>query len=377
MSGQPALSFLSHFAALDDPRQAAKVLYPLPEILLLLLCATIAGADDCVEIALWGEEHMAFLRRFLPFRWGIPSHDVLCDVIAAIDPVAFKTCFEAWVETLRAKDPAIIAVDGKTSRRSHDRRKGRMALHTVSAWATGQRLVLGQEATEEKSNEITAIPRLLHRLDLHGALVTIDAMGTQTAIAQAILDGGGDYVLALKENWPATHAAVAQVFADAPADLAIQRSQTIDADHGRIETRTHAVCHHVDWLFSDRRHPGEFRFPGLAAIGMVESETERGGALERERRFYLCSTRLDAETFGRVVRGHWGIENRLHWVLDVVFRDDLARLRSGNGPANMAVIKHTALNMLNQAKPNTSLKNRRKRAGWNQDYLARVVQGTA
>jgi predicted transposase YbfD/YdcC len=343
MSGQPALSFLSHFAALDDPRQAAKVLYPLPEILLLLLCATIAGAHGC----------------------------------AAIDPVAFKTCFEAWVETLRAKDPAIIAVDGKTSRRSHDRRKGRMALHTVSAWATGQRLVLGQEATEEKSNEITAIPRLLHRLDLHGALVTIDAMGTQTAIAQAILDGGGDYVLALKENWPATHAAVAQVFADAPADLAIQRSQTIDADHGRIETRTHAVCHHVDWLFSDRRHPGEFRFPGLAAIGMVESETERGGALERERRFYLCSTRLDAETFGRVVRGHWGIENRLHWVLDVVFRDDLARLRSGNGPANMAVIKHTALNMLNQAKPNTSLKNRRKRAGWNQDYLARVVQGTA
>ena len=136
MSGQPALSFLSHFAALNDPRQAAKVLYPLPEILLLLLCATIAGADDCVEIALWGEEHMAFLRRFLPFRWGIPSHDVLCDVIAAIDPVAFKTCFEAWVETLRAKDPAIIAVDGKTSRRSHDRRKGRMALHTVSAWAT-------------------------------------------------------------------------------------------------------------------------------------------------------------------------------------------------------------------------------------------------
>lgn len=377
MSGQPALSFLSHFSALNDPRQTAKVLYPLPEILLLLLCATIAGADDFVEIALWGEEHLTFLRRFQPFQRGIPSHDVLCDVIAAIDPEAFKTCFRAWVETLRAKHPAIIAVDGKTSRRSHARSKGRMPLHTVSAWATGQQLVLGQEATEVKSNEITAIPLLLQRLDLHGALVTIDAIGTQTAIAQTIRDGGGDYVLALKENWPATYAEVAQAFADPAAGLDIRRSQTVDADHGRIETRRHAICHEVDWLFSDRRHPDEFRFPGLSAIGMVESETERNGTIEREKRFYLCSAPLDIETFARVVRGHWGIENRLHWVLDVVFRDDLARLRSGNGPANMAVIRHTALNMLTQAKPTTSLKNRRKKAGWNQHYLTQVITGTA
>ena len=377
MSGQPDPSFLSHFSVLNDPRQAGKVLYPLPEILLLLLCATIAGADDFVEITLWGREHLTFLRRFRRFQRGIPSHDVLCDVIAALDPEAFKTCFQAWVETLRAKEPAIIAVDDKTSRRSHARSKGRMPLHTVSAWATRQRLVLGQEATEAKSNEITAIPLLLQRLDLHGAIVTIDAMGTQTAIAQTILDGGGAYVLALKENWPATYSEVAQVFADPSVNLKIQHSQTVDADHGRIETRKHAICHNVDWLFSDRRHPGEFRFPGLAAIGMVESETERNGTVERERRFYICSTRLDVETLARVVRGHWGIENRLHWVLDVVFRDDLARLRSGNGPANMAIIKHTALNMLSQAKPTTSLKNRRKKAGWNQQYLASVIQGSA
>lgn len=377
MAVQSDPSFLSHFARLDDPRQAAKVLYPLPEILLLLLCGTIAGADDFVEITLWGAEHLTFLRRFRPFQRGIPSHDVLCDVIAAIDPEAFKACFQAWVETLRAKDPAIIAVDGKTSRRSHARSKGRMALHTVSAWATGQRLVLGQEATEAKSNEITAIPVLLRRLDLHGALVTIDAMGTQTAIAQTILDGGGDYVLALKENWPATYAEVAQAFADPPPSLGIQRGQTVDADHGRIETRRYAICPQVEWLFSDRRHPGEFRFPGLAAIGMVESETERNGTIERDKRFYLCSRPLDVETFARVVRGHWGIENRLHWVLDVVFRDDLARLRSANGPANMAVIRHSALNLLGQAKPTTSLKNRRKKAGWNQSYLAQVIQGTA
>jgi len=377
MAASADLSFLAHFAAVNDPRQAAKVLYPLPEILLLLLCATIAGADDFVEIALWGNEHLAFLRRFRPYRRGIPSHDVLCDVIAAIDPEAFKTCFLAWVETLRAKDPAIIAVDGKTSRRSHARRKGRLPLHTVSAWATGQRLVLGQEAVAEKSNEIVAIPALLQRLDLQGALVTIDAMGTQTSIAQTIRDGGGDYVLALKENWPATYAAVEAMFTTPSDRLSIQRSQTVDGEHGRIETRSHAICHDVDWLFSRRRYPGEFRFPGLAAIGMVESETERNGTIGREKRYYLCSTRLDVDSFARVVRGHWGIENRLHWVLDVVFRDDLARLRSGHGPANMAVIRHTALNLLTQAKPAISLKNRRKKAGWNQDYLAGVIAGTA
>lgn len=376
MSSPTDPCFLAHFAALGDPRQAGKVLYPLPEILLLLLCATVAGADDFVEIALWGREHLSFLRRFRPYERGIPSHDVLCDVIAAIDPEAFKACFLNWVETLRSKDPDIIAIDGKTSRRSHARSKGRLPLHTVSAWATRQRLVLGQEAVAEKSNEIVAIPALLQRLDLHGALVTIDAMGTQTAVAQAILDGGGDYVLALKENWPATYAQVEQMFAEPSASLNIHHHQTVDADHGRIETRKHAICHEVDWLFSARRYPGEFRFPGLKAIGMVESETERNGSIEREKRYYLCSTALTAESFARVVRGHWGIENRVHWVLDVVFRDDLARLRSGDGPANMAVVRHTALNLLNQAKPTISLKNRRKKAGWNQEYLANVIAGT-
>lgn len=202
-------------------------------------------------------------------------------------------------------------------------------------------------------------------------------MGTQTAIAQTIRDGGGDYVLALKENWPATHAEVAQFFAQPPPEVPIQRSQSVDADHGRIETRRHAICHTVDWLFSDRRHPGEFRMPDLAAIGVVQSETERGGAIERETRYHLCSAPLDAETFACVVRGHWGIENRPHWVLDVVFADDQARLRSAHGPANMAVVKHTALNMLSQATPNPGFKNRRKKAGWSQAYLAQVITGTA
>jgi predicted transposase YbfD/YdcC len=369
--------FLSHFSALRDPRQATKVLYPLAEILLLMLCATIAGADDFVEIGLWGTEHQDFLRRFLPYKHGIPSHDTLCDVIAAIDPALFKACFLAWVDGLRDDAPEVIAIDGKTSRRSHDRRKGRLPLHTVSAWASRQRLVLGQEAVSEKSNEITAIPLLLRRLELTGALVTIDAMGTQKEIAQTIIDGGGDYVLALKENWPATYAEVEKVFADPPPTLALQQVTTVDGDHGRIETRRHTICHDIKWLLSDRRYPGEFLFPGLAAVGMIESETERGGTIERQKRYYLCSAKLDAEAFAQVVRRHWGIENHLHWVLDVVFHDDLARLRSGHGPANMAIIKHTAMNLLTQAKPTTSLKNRRKKAGWNADYLEKIIRRTA
>lgn len=377
MSDPAAPCFLSHFATLRDPRQAAKVLYPLPEILLLLLCATIAGADDFVEIGLWGEEHQDFLRRFLPFERGIPSHDTLCDVIAAIDPELFKCCFLNWVAGLQIDVPDVIAIDGKTSRRSHARGKGLLPLHTVSAWATRQRLVLGQEAVAEKSNEIVAIPLLLRRLQLTGALVTIDAMGTQTEIAQTILDGGADYVLSLKENWPATHAEVAMAFAAPPPKLALQTCKTVDGDHGRIETRHHTVCHDVDWLFSDRRHPGEFAFPGLAALGMIKSETERGGKTETDTRYYLCSKKLDAATFARVVRGHWGIENRLHWMLDVVFHDDLARLRSAQGPANMALVKHTALNLLMQAKPITSFKNRRKKAGWSLAYLEKVIRRTA
>ncbi|WP_428484992.1 ISAs1 family transposase [Rhodopila sp.] len=375
MPSQPC--FLSHFAALRDPRQATKVLYPLPEILLLMLCGTIAGADDFVEISLWGSERQGFLRRFLPFKHGIPSHDTLCDVIAAIDPELFKTCFLTWVDGLRTDTPEIIAIDGKTSRRSHARGKGRLPLHTVSAWATRQRLVLGQEAVSAKSNEITAIPVLLRRLELAGALVTIDAMGTQKEIAQTIIEGGGDYVLALKENWPATYAEVETVFADPPPTLTLQSFETVDGDHGRIETRRHTICHDIDWLFAERRHPGEFAFPGLTAIGMIESETERGGVIQTETRYYLCSTKLSAETLARVVRSHWGIENRLHWVLDVVFHDDLARLRTAHGPANMAVVKHTAMNLLNQAKPVTSFKNRRKKAGWNQDYLENVIRRIA
>ena len=273
--------------------------------------------------------------------------------------------------------PQVIAPDGKTARRSHARAKGREPLHRLSAWASGQRPVLGQAAVDGKTNEITAIPALLERLDSAGALVTIGALGPQRAIAETIRARGGDDLLALKANWPATHAEVAAFFADPPPEAAGQTHRTVDGEHGRIEVRRHAVCHDVAWLFSDRRYPDAPSCPALAMIGLVESETERGGQTLRERRYSLGSAPLDAATFAGAVRAHWGIENGLHWTLDGVFQDDLARLRSGHGPANMAVVKHMALNLLSQAKPTTSLKNRRKRAGWSTNYLDQLLHGTA
>lgn len=370
----PSPSILEHFSALSDPRQRWRVLYPLPEILLLVLCATLSGMEDFVEIRLWGEQRRDFLRRFLPYERGLPSHDTLNDVINALDAQLFKTCFANWVETLREREPDIIAIDGKTSRRTHARGKDREPLHLVSAWASRQRLVLGQEAVSDKSNEIVAIPLLLERLELTGALVTIDAMGTQTQIAEKIVERGGDYLLALKANRPVLHEDVVAFFNDPPTDMLEVEHSTTDGDHGRIEQRRHLVCHQVDWLFSDRRYADEPRFPHLAMIGMVETHSERNGTLSHERRYYLSSTPLDAKAFATAVRAHWGIENRLHWVLDVVFHDDLARLRSQNGPQNMAVVKHMAMNLVRNPKDRHSLKVRRKLANLNPDYLQALIQ---
>lgn len=374
MSGLPSSrSILDHFSALRDHREQWRVLYPLREVLLLVLCATLSGMEDFVEIRLWGQHRLDFLRRFLPFAHGIPAHDTLNDVINGLDPELFKTCFATWVEALRDEAPDIIAIDGKTSRRSHARSKGRAPLHMVSAWASRQRLVLGQEAVDAKSNEITAIPLLLERLELTGALVTIDAIGTQAAIAETIVARGGDYFLALKGNRPALFADVVAFFADPPTEMTLSAHTTTDADHGRIEERRHSVCHNTQWLFSDRRYPDEPHFPHLAMIAMVENHVEREGRKSTERRYYLSSVKLDAQAFAAAVRAHWGIENRLHWVLDVVFHDDLTRLRTGSGPQNMAVVKHIAMNLVRNPNDNHSLKVRRKRANLDPDYLETLV----
>lgn len=366
---------LGHFSGLEDPRQRGKVVYPLPEVLLIVLCGTMAAAEDFVEIRRWACMNLGFLRRFLPFAHGVPSHDTLNDIVNALDGELFAACFTSWVETLRDADPDVVAIDGKTSRRSHDRGRGREPLHLVSAWASRQRLVLGQQASGAKSNEITAIPLLLERLELKGALVTIDAIGCQTKIAQAILDKEADYLLAVKENWPSLHGEIERYFAEHQDGIATV--ETTDGDHGRIERRRHAVSHDVAWLSTDRRFPGEPRFPGLAAIAMVEAEVERHGKTSRERRYFLCSATIDPRTFARAVRCHWHIENRLHWVLDVVFRDDLCRLRSGCGPQNMATVRHMAINLFRGAKDRHSLKVRRKSAAWSHDYLENLLRQTA
>lgn len=363
MSGR---TLIDHFSALEDPRQAWKVVYPLPEILLLVLCGTLAGAEDFVEIARWGRRKLGFLRRLLPFERGIASHDTLNDVMNALPAPLFAECFTAWVESLRETAPDIVAIDGKTSRRA--RAKGSQPLHLVSAWASRQRLVLGQEAVAEKSNEIIAIPLLLERLELTGALVTIDAIGCQREIAQAIRDKHADYLFALKDNWPALAEEVRLFFEREPA-TAFETHTTTDGDHGRIEVRRACVSHDVAWLASDRRFPDEWRFPDLAMLGMVEAEVERDGRITRARRYYLCSAKLSAPAFAAAVRAHWGIENRLHWVMDVVFHDDLMRLRSGHGPANMATIRHTSLNIIKAIPDKASLKVRRKTLGWDDDYL--------
>jgi predicted transposase YbfD/YdcC len=318
----------------------------------------------------------------LPFKAGVPSHDTLNDVINAIDGTLFAHCFTAWVEGLREPTPVcptmpeIVAIDGKSSRRTHDRSKERAPLHLVSAWASSQRLVLGQQACEAKSNEITAIPLLLERLALTGALVTIDAMGTQTKIAQAILDRGRDYLLALKDNQTSLHEEVRH-YLDDPAATLHSRFETTDGDHGRIEVRRHVVSHQVDWLTTDRRFPGEPRFPGLAAIAMVEAEVERNGSTSLERRYYLSSMPLDAKLFAYAVRCHWHVENRLHWVLDVVFHEDLSRLRSAAGPQNMATVRHMAMNLLRAPNDKHSLKVRRKSAAWDTAYLEALLRQSA
>jgi predicted transposase YbfD/YdcC len=372
-SAKPQLRvLLDHLATIKDTRQAWKVAYPLREVLFLVVCGTIASGDDYDDIVDWGEAHLAFLRGFSEFHYGIPCADWLRTVMNRIDPQLFAACFSAWVAECWPDKPDLVAIDGKTSRRSHNRKAGQKPLHLVSAFATSSRLVLGQEAVEEKSNEITAIPALLERLDLDGALVSIDAMGCNPNIAQSILDAKADYLLAVKDNQPTLHADLRSYFETAPA-AEVERCQTLGKEHGRLETRTHTVSKVVDWIASERSYPGAPRFPKLATIAMVESRIERGDKIETERRSYISSRALSAQTFADAVRSHWAIENNLHWTLDVTFKEDQSRLRTGHAARNMAVIRHFALNLVRKAKDKLSIKRRRKRASWDPNYLMQIL----
>ncbi len=373
LSARPQLRLLlGHLATIQDTRQSWKVAYPLREVLFLVVCGTIASGDDYDDIVDWGEAHLSFLQQFSEFHFGIPCADWLRTVMNWIDPELFAACFSAWVAECWPDKPDLVAIDGKTSRRSHDRKRGQKALHLVSAFATTRRLVLGQEATDEKSNEITAIPALVERLDLEGALVSIDAMGCNPNIAQSILDAKADYLLAVKDNQPTLHAEIKSYFDTAPSNQ-VGRSQIVEKGHGRLEIRTHTVSHEVDWMTPERSYPGAFRFPKLTTIAMVESRIERGDKIETERRSYISSRILAAEAFADAVRSHWAIENNLHWTLDMTFNEDQSRLRVGHGAKNMAVVRHFALNLIRQANDKLSIKRRRKRASWDPDYLLQIL----
>jgi predicted transposase YbfD/YdcC len=365
------LVFLEHFRFLPDPRQRGKVVYPLDEVLLLCLLAVLAGAESFVEIARFGTKKLDLLRRFRPFADGTPSHDQLGDIFASLDAEKFQECFVAWVASLTGAPPEVVAIDGKTVRRSHQRSKGKAAVHMVSAFAARQRLVLGQVKVAEKANEIVAIPRLLDMLALEGAIVTIDAMGCQRDIARAILAKKADYVLALKGNQGTLRADVELFVAEQKergfADATISRHETVDGDHGRIETRATTVIHDVGWL--QEAHD----WPGLKSVVMVESIREIDGRSEAETRFYLTSLALLAAQMGAIIRSHWAVENSLHWVMDMIFRDDECRVRTDHAPANFTTLKHMAHNLIRRAPGRDSLRVRRKVAAWDDDFLASLI----
>src|ERR1035441_4370666 len=339
--------FLSYFKDLPDRRQAGKVTYPLDEILLLSLLAVLAGAETFVDMARFGDKKLDLLRRFRPFRDGTPAHDHLGDIFATLDAQAFQRCFVAWVAALTKTHTDVVRIDGKTLRRSYQKKGSKQPIHMVSAFAARQRLVMGQVAVAEKSNEIVAIPGRLDMMSIEGAGVTIDAMGCQRSIASKIVDKKADYILALKGNQGTLRDDV-ELFAKEQKtngfkDATISRHKTVDGDHGRIETRTYTVIHDVEWL--QERHD----WPGLQGVVMVESQREIDGRTTRETRFYITSLVLLANMIGPMIRDHWAIENGLHWVMDMVFREDECRMRAENAPANFTTIKHMAQNLFKRS----------------------------
>ena len=367
---QPTASILQHFASLTDPRINRQKKHQLQDIFFITLCAVICGADNWVEIEEYGGAKEAWFTEQLGLVNGIPSHDTFGAVFAAIDQTQFSECFSRWVADLAAlTEGEIIAIDGKCLRRSVDNASKKAAIHLVSAWAQQNRLVLGQVKVDDKSNEITAIPKLLERLDIAGAVITIDAMGCQKKIAEQIVRQGGDYVLSLKGNQGSLLDDVEIFFSSALAPDALTVS--IDSDHGRLETRTIASSDDIGWL--RERHD----WCGLNSILAVTLREESGPKIREDTRYFISSLKADdQQRLANAVRAHWSIENNLHWVLDVAFDEDRNRTRQGHSAANLAVIRHIALNLIkNETSRKVGIKVKRKRAGWDNHYLLRLIKG--
>ena len=370
----PPSSFHEHFASLTDPR-CPNARHQLSDLLVIAICAVICGAEGWEDIEEYGKAQAEWFEAVLDLPHGIPCDDTVSRVLSRLAPDELTQCFLAWREALSdLSNGDIVSIDGKTLRHSFDHAASKAAIHMVSAWAHANRLVVGQLTVAAKSNEITAIPKLLQLLDLQGATVTIDAMGCQKEIAQAITDQGADYVLALKENHQTLYDDVKLFLDDAKAtdfgESAHACVATVDGDHGRIETRTYWVTSAIEWLGA------KASWAKLQSIGMVESRREIAGTASTETRFFLTSLPGDAERFAQAVRQHWGIENSLHWVLDVSFDEDACRIRKDKGAQTFAVRRHIALNLLRrESRHKRGMKARRKRAGWDRAYLLQVLTG--
>jgi predicted transposase YbfD/YdcC len=363
---------ITHFSPLPDHRIERNKCHALIDIIVLAICAVASGSDGWEAIEDFGKDKLEWLRQYIPLANGVPSHDCIAYVLCRLSPQKFRDCFMNWTQAVTEYTGGeIIAVDGKTAKGSRDRKNQRNPLHMVSAWACENRLVLGQEATDAKSNEITAIPKLLELLALKGCIVTLDAMGCQRAIAEQIIDQGGDYVLGLKGNQGNLHEAVEDFFTTASAHhfigVAHDFTEEVDKDHGRLEVRRY-------WITDDLRTlPDPQNWQGLRSIGMVERECRQGDTQTFERRYFINSIAAEAKTFAQAVRGHWGVENRLHWRLDVIFGEDTSRIRRGNGPAIMTTLRHLCLNLFDRESSSLSLAKKRRKAAWNDEYRAKVI----
>ena len=367
-------SIWTRLSEVPDPRKGNARRHKLLDILTIALMGSICGAESCVDIADFARDREVLFREFLDLPGGVPSHDTFSRLFRLLDPAAFASCFAAFLDDLGEDGAGVLAIDGKTLRRSFDRAAGRSALHVVTAFAAGARLVVGQVATGETTNEITAARALLGLIDLNGMLVTGDALHCQGETARLIRERGGAWLFALKANRPVQYAETRAWFAD-PANTPDDEHTTIDGHNGgRIEIRRHAVTHDVGWMLSDRRHPDEASMPGLAMLGLVEATVTRQGKTTTQRRFYLSSVAMQAAQFAAATRAHWRIENSLHWVLDVGFDEDRARNRCDHGPENLTILRKLALNLLRKARPDISIRRKRKRSGWSDDF-ARTVLG--
>ena len=376
MDTELAADLIERFLKLKDPRDNRAKRHNLIDVIVIAICAVVCGADSWVDVEMFGKSKKSWLSRILELPNGIPSHDTFGRVFAMLDPVQFERCFTEWVDAVNeVMEGQVVAIDGKTVRRSHDRVAGKSAIHMVSAWASANQLILGQVKVDDHSNEITAIPQLLDTLDVSGCTVTIDAMGCQKEIAKTIVEKDADYILALKRNQPQLYDDAEEMFEQSRrsgfSDLGYHFCETVEKGHGRIEKRR---C----WAVSEPEHLGYMDERGewaeLRSLAMIESERTENGKTSTQTRYYISSLPDDARKLLSGVRTHWGIENSVHWVLDVAFGEDDSRVRKGNAAENFSVLRRMALNMLkSETTSQGGVAARRKRAGWDEDYLLKVL----